>query len=164
MQALRSNAVDDVHLGVRFASLLRNHIKGLRERFVRVYNPMTTPPFGLQETLYTGHHTPTSIDVEFRGELHQERGTVPSRTSPSSMNFSVPSFLEQPSNSGGGTKNNWYIQGRLPAVGEDEVFSEKDWFTLPFNAPGNDILENTFMQSFFEIDPVDTRFFWDTSI
>jgi hypothetical protein len=164
VQALRLNAVDDVHLGIRFASLLGNHMNGLRERFVRVYNPVATSTFGLQETLYAGHQTPTSIDAELRSEFLQQRETIPSRSSRSDMNISIPSLLEQARNSSEGTKNNPYMQSGLSAVGEDEVLSGNDWFTLPFDVSTNDVLENTFMQSFFEIDPVDTRFFWDISL
>lgn len=164
MQALRLNAVDDVHLGIRFASLLGSHMKGLRERFVRVYNPVATFPFGLQETLYAGPQPPTSIDAEFRSEVLQQQEAISSQSSRPDMNYNMPSSLEQASNSGGGTKNNPYTQSRLPAAGEDEIVSENDWFTLPFDASTNDVVENTFMQSFFEIEPADTRFFWDISL
>lgn len=40
MQALRTDAVDDMHLSVRFASIIETHIKDLRQRFVRVSNPI----------------------------------------------------------------------------------------------------------------------------
>jgi hypothetical protein len=140
-------------------------MKGLRERFVRVYNPVATFPFGLQETLYAGHQPPTSIDAEFRSEVLQEQEAIPSRPD---MNYNIPSSLAQASNSGGGTgggtKNNPYMQSRLPAAGEDEILSRNDWFTLPFDASTNEVVENTFMQSFFEIEPADTRFFWDISL
>lgn len=164
MQALRLNAVDDVHLGIRFASLLGNQIKGLRERFVRVQNPVATFPFSLQETLYAGYQPPTSIDAEFRSEFLQQQEAIPSQSSRPDMNYNIPSSPQQTSNSGGGAKSNPYMQSRLPLTGEDEILSGNDWFTLPFDASTNDDVENTFMQSFFDIEPADTRFFWDISL
>ena len=164
VQALRLNAVDDVHLGIRFASLLGNHMKGLRERFVRVQNPVATFSFSLQDTHYAGYHPPTSMDAEFRSEFFQQQAAIPSQSSRPDMNYNIPSSLEQASNSGGGAKNNPYMQSRLPVTGEDEILSGNDWFTLPFDALTNDDVENTFMQSFFEIESADTRFFWDISL
>ncbi|RFU74043.1 fungal zn binuclear cluster domain containing [Trichoderma arundinaceum] len=51
VRALRVHTVDDVHLSVRYASLLYNHLKGLRQRFVRVHSstssfPLAAPQFG----------------------------------------------------------------------------------------------------------------------
>jgi hypothetical protein len=42
MQAIRSDAVDDVHFAIRFASLLETHIQVLRRRFVPISNPLST--------------------------------------------------------------------------------------------------------------------------
>ncbi len=137
-------------------------MKGLRERFVRVYNPVATFPFDLRQTVYAGYPPAGSINTEFSNEFSQQPETVPPRSSRSDMALSMTSSLELGTSSG--AKNNPDMQSRFPAAGEDEILSGNDWYTLPFDGSANGGVENTFMQSFFEIDSADTRFFWDNSL
>jgi hypothetical protein len=42
LQALRADAVDDVHISAHYASILDNHMKSLRSRFVAMSNPVVS--------------------------------------------------------------------------------------------------------------------------
>ncbi|KAK5988265.1 Transcriptional activator ARO80 [Cladobotryum mycophilum] len=61
VNALRVHAVDDVHLGVRYASLLQKHLKGLRKRFIRAQDTVSSFPLPQYETGSGGSDVPLPI-------------------------------------------------------------------------------------------------------
>jgi len=96
------------------------------------------------------------VEGEFRSDLNQRQGTIPYQGSPSDADLSMPPLLQLVTYPGSGMIENSSVQN-------DAALSGRDWFALPFD-PSNDAFGNNFMQSFFEIDQVDTRFFWDLSL
>ncbi len=103
------------------------------------------------------------VEGGFRSDLNQRQGTIPYQDSPSDPDLSMPPLLQLANYPSSSMIENSSVQDRLPAVQDDAVLSGRDWFALPFD-PSNDPFGNNFMQSFFEIDQVDTRFFWDLSL
>lgn len=150
----RRTVLDDVHLGFRYASLLRNHTKGLRQRFVPVRAPISPSPFAFYDSDFITRKNLTAVNtVQLDGNIPQQ--PFATQGSLLDQNSNIP--LEEPIlGSEEATNGNSFPQDGLST----DPSSCDDWFTLPFNA-SNDDFGNAFMQSFFEIDPVDERFFWD---
>jgi hypothetical protein len=96
------------------------------------------------------------VEGGFRSDLNQRQGTIPYQDSPSDPDLSMPPLLQLANYPSSSMIENSSVQDRLPAVQDDAVLSGRDWFALPFD-PSNDPFGNNFMQSFFEIDQVDTH-------
>lgn len=156
MDALFLNAVDDVHLGVRFASLLRIHIKGLRQRFVQVETPTVLPSDSFFDTDFATRQGPSTTQLP-----------LCSPQSPPGTYLIAPLLerVEVPATNhvSGGINDTTFAQDYSPEAGEGLPSSATDWFALPMDAP-DDAAGNSFMQSFFEVGHSDERFFWDTSL
>jgi len=158
VQALRSNAVDDAHVGVRFASLLGTHTKGLRERFVRVNNPVISPPFLSCASQLPGQHTTnSSTDLRSSGNTHLETLMYPSDSMTGARNSDL--METSADDLAGASGESFYANGEM-AENQESHLSGRDWLALPFDL-SNESFENDYMQPFFGFDPVEACFFWD---
>jgi hypothetical protein len=150
-----------VHLGVRFASLLGNHIKGLRQRFVQVETPVKLPSGTFFDADFATRQSPSTTHVPF--DVREAQQPVSSLRISADRYVNVPLVdpVEEPTGNigSGGIHSALFMQDSLPSAGEELSLSGSDWFALPIDAS-----DNTFMQSFFEIGPFDARFFWDTTL
>lgn len=162
VESLYSHAVDDVHLGVKFASLLKNHIRGLRERFVQVETPMNLPstPFFDGVATQQGQIGVLADAADIHQHItYQEQG----------QHLSVGSQIQELSEEHvgeigfGDIHDAPGVRDNLFGGGDGSLPSADDWFELPINI-SDDGFGNAFMQSFFEIGSIDERFFWDISL
>ncbi|KAF9884538.1 hypothetical protein FE257_001483 [Aspergillus nanangensis] len=152
VEVLYSNSVDDVHLGFRYASLLRNQTKGLRERFVRVERPISSWPVGFYDAdLVTNTSSSTFSAAGFNNDIRHPSLTSQGSQLASDPNVSLEVPILEPRESAG---ENTFLQNGMSTAGAS--VSHDDWFALPFNSP-TDGFGNTFLYDFFEIDPTDAR-------
>lgn len=146
VEALCLNAVDDVHLGFRYAVLLRENTKGLRERFIRVSPPPIEASFTFDDAnAFLGN--PTDIE-DAQPNIQTDIANHEANTG--------PNFLMSTPESGQEMLSESSLPDQFPVAGD---YSRDEWFALPFTSEAD--LGKPFMSLFFGIEPGDERFFWD---
>ncbi|UKZ81781.1 hypothetical protein TrVFT333_009554 [Trichoderma virens FT-333] len=156
VEALCLNSVDDVHLGFRYAVLLKENTKGLRERFIRVNPPpMVVVSLSFNDAdaflgnssgiLAPPHYTEVA-QSNIQTELADHEADA------------EPNFLMSTPVSGEEMLSENPMPAHLPATGD---YSRDEWFALPFTSEAE--LGKPFMSYFFGIEPGDERFFWDVA-
>lgn len=148
VEALCLNAVDDVHLGFRYAVLLKENTKGLRERFIRVDPPPMQAPFSFDDAnAFLGNPTGI-IDTE------DTQQNVQTDIAGHEVNIGSTLLMSTPE-SGQEILSVSSMPDQFPVAGD---FSRDEWFALPFSEAE---LGKPFMSYFFGIEPGDERYFWD---
>ncbi|KAL7916891.1 hypothetical protein GGI35DRAFT_434229 [Trichoderma velutinum] len=155
VEALCLNAVDDVHLGFRYAVLLKENTKGLRERFIRVNPlPMETPFFFNDADAFLGN--PTAV-LAPPHDTEAAQPNVPPDVEDLEADTGSNFVMSTPE-SGQELVNENSVPGHFPAAGD---YSRDEWFALPFTSEAE--LGKPFMSYFFGIEPGDERYFWDVA-
>ncbi|KAH8812939.1 hypothetical protein F5884DRAFT_318925 [Xylogone sp. PMI_703] len=164
VKALYCHAVDDVHLGVRFASLLRNSLKGLHQRFIRVGTSINVPVSPFYDTDFRSGQNSEPTE----GTQAMEKKTNLSLTS-NSIERAPRVWLGEFDESHNNSHEPEEVVDLpseplgLTLSGNDLSSCIGDWFILPIDASAENT-EDTFMQTFFEVGHTDERFFWDISL
>ncbi|GAD96298.1 fungal Zn binuclear cluster domain containing protein [Paecilomyces variotii No. 5] len=151
IEALCANATDDVHLGFRYAVLLREHTKGLRQRFVRI----DTPPADFSFTFNDADAFLRNIPGN-QSESEDNNGTQPIPQE-GVMGQSPPLLQTSTLGPGQDLSGDPFGPGQLSGA---QDYAQDEWFALPFASSGEDV-GRAFMPYFFDIDACDDRFFWD---
>ncbi|UKZ68266.1 uncharacterized protein TrAtP1_009301 [Trichoderma atroviride] len=153
VEVLCLNAVDDVHLGFRYAVLLKENTRGLRERFVRVDPPPAEASFTFDDadaflaTPAPPNETEIAQSNVQTGILDHETGTD-----------TGASFLISTPESG----QEMLSENSMPShFLEAGGYSRDEWFALPFTSEAE--LGKPFMSYFFGIELGDERYFWDVA-
>jgi hypothetical protein len=131
VQALHVHAVDDVHLSVRYASLLQQHVKGLRQRFVRIHDNAYLFPFTTATQI---EHPSDSIESDISAHI---------------VDSTNPDSRVQPA-----------IVSDLPLEDVATSITGNDWFVMPV-ATTIQTQRSDFMEFLFEMDLSDRKFFWE---
>ncbi|KKP00436.1 hypothetical protein THAR02_07466 [Trichoderma harzianum] len=151
VESLCLNAVDDVHLGFRYAVLLKENTKGLRERFIRVDPPLEASFSFDDADAFLGNTTnilaPPQDTVAMQPNAQTNMTDHEANTR--------PSFLMSTPESGQEMLSESSMHGQFSAAGD---YSGDEWFALPFYEAE---LGKPFMSYFFGIESGDERFFWD---
>lgn len=151
VEALCLNAVDDVHLGFRYAVLLKENTRGLRERFIRVDPPPVEASFTFNDAdaFLTNLAPPNETEVaqiSVQTEIPDDRANI------------GPNFLMYTPESGQEMLSEMSMPSHLPAAGD---YSRDEWFALPFTSEAE--FGRPFMSYFFGIELGDERYFWDVA-
>ncbi|KAL5084215.1 hypothetical protein Trisim1_012208 [Trichoderma cf. simile WF8] len=153
VEALCLNAVDDVHLGFRYAVLLRENTKGLRDRFIRVSPPPMQAPFSFDDAnAFLGD---TAGILAPPHDIEAAQPNIQTDMANHEANTG-PNFLMSTPESGQEMLSESSIPDQFPVAGD---YSRAEWFALPFTSEAD--LGKPFMSLFFGIEPGDERFFWD---
>lgn len=153
VEALCLNAVDDVHLGFRYAVLLKENTKGLRERFIRVDPPPMQAPFSFDDAnAFLGNTTGVIAST------HDTEDAQPNVQTDVAYHEADtgPNFLMSTPESGQEMLTESSVPDQFPVAGD---YSRDEWFALPFTSEAE--FGKPFMSFFFGIEPGDERFFWD---
>ncbi|KAL6791075.1 hypothetical protein J3E68DRAFT_411888 [Trichoderma sp. SZMC 28012] len=153
VEALCLNAVDDVHLGFRYAVLLRENTKGLRERFIRVSPPPMQAPFSFDDANAFLGDTPGILAPPH--DIEAAQPNIQTDIANHEANTG-PNFLMSTPESGQEMLSESSIPDQFPVAGD---YSRDEWFALPFTSEAD--LGKPFMSLFFGIEPGDERYFWD---
>ncbi|UKZ56040.1 hypothetical protein TrVGV298_009865 [Trichoderma virens] len=156
VEALCLNSVDDVHLGFRYAVLLKENTKGLRERFIRVNPPpMEVVSLSFNDADAFLGNSPGILAPPHYTEVAQSN--IQTELADHEADAG-PNFLMSTPVSGEEMLSENPMPGHLPATGD---YSRDEWFALPFTSEAE--LGKPFMSYFFGIEPGDERFFWDVA-
>jgi hypothetical protein len=157
-RALRSNTVDDVHLSVRFASLLETHIKELSQRFVRIPNPAGSSVY----TPYTpnlprgGMQNSDIADYVAGSDVQRiQADKIPSQTNYTGGGSSSASMADL----GEGAFGSLYDRAGINMGEEGSSMRTGDWLALPPDL-SNVPFENGLMQTIFGFEADDAYLFW----
>lgn len=151
VEALCLNAVDDVHLGFRYAVLLKENTRGLRERFVRVDPPPVEASFTFNDAdAFLAIPVPPNETEVAQSNVQTE---IPDHEADTG-----PNFLMYTPESGQAMLSENSMPSHLPEAGD---YSRDEWFALPFTSEAE--LGKPFMSYFFGIEPGDERYFWDVA-
>ncbi|KAM0254301.1 hypothetical protein ACHAQJ_006942 [Trichoderma viride] len=131
VQALRVHTVDDVHLSVRYASLLYQHVKGLRQRFVRIRD--NASPFPFTTATQFGHPS----------------DSIGSDTSAHIVDSTLSDLRTEP-----------VTASDLSLDDVATPISGSDWFMMPV-AMTAQTQQSDFMEFLFEMDLSDRKSFWE---